>query len=277
MSWWVAAACTRVGRKNHTGLLSRWQKGREEEHTKKGWRENRHWINARKNHLTVTESSMKAYASIQLHGPVCHTCVNGHNSIWLKKKQGLENHQNNSKTPINFKIYPMLSIGSIVREEAQKKDFAGNFLQHFLWLTRCPTVFWRMLCGESMGNHPTMPQQGWERLWNLSSMHAPRHTVTQRFESSYKFITLNNWGILPTLQNIAVKNVATVKATPRCQQGQPTVAVVEAASPMCSLFTMLLWGWLRNPHLYLQDMLGATMKYKFINSRNTDVKHEHLE
>lgn len=102
-------------------------------------------------------------------------------------------------------------------------------------------------------------------------------TVTQRFESSHKFLTLNNWGILPTLQYITVKNFPTVKATPCCQQGQPTRAVVEAASPMCSLFIMPFWGQSRNPHPHPQGTLGTTMKYKFISSRHMDIKHEHLE
>lgn len=102
-------------------------------------------------------------------------------------------------------------------------------------------------------------------------------TVMQRFESSHKFCTLNNWGMLPTLQNITVKNFPTLKANPCCQQGQPTRAMVEAASPMCSPFIMLLWGQPRNPHSHLQGTLGTTMKYSFISSRDMDVKYEHLE
>lgn len=48
------------------------------------------WSMYRK-HFTVTESSMKAYASTQLHGRVCHTCV------WMVTtasglKWGLEKH-----------------------------------------------------------------------------------------------------------------------------------------------------------------------------------------
>lgn len=134
-----------------------------------------------------------------------------------------------------------------------------------------------MLHGESGGNHPMMPQQESASLWNLSNVHALRDKITQRFESSCKFHTLNNWGILPTLQNITVKNFPTLKASPCCQQGQPTRAMVEAASSMCSLFLKLLWGQPRNPHSHLQGTLGTIMKYNFISSRDMDVKHEHLE
>lgn len=51
----------------------------------------------------------------------------------------------------------------------------------------------------------------------------------------------------------------------------PTRAMVEAASPMCSLFIMLPWGLPRNPHPCLQGTLGST-KHKFISSRNMHVK-----
>lgn len=56
----------------------------------------------------------------------------------------------------------------------------------------------------------------------------------------------------------------------------PTRAMVEAASPMCSLFIMLPWGLPRNPHPCLQGTLGST-KHKFISSRNMHIKYEHLE
>jgi len=76
---------------------------------------------------------------------------------------------------------------------------------------------------------------------------------------------------------ISLQNFAAAKAPPRRQQGEPTAAVVGAASRLRSLFITLLWGSPSNPHLHLQGTPGATTKHKFINSRNMHIKQEHLK
>lgn len=90
----------------------------------------------------------------------------------------------------------MLAIGSIIREKAQKKDFAGNSWWKFSATFLVTYVFPDCLLKDALWGKWGQPFYNasvrMRKTMKPEQQHTLRHTVMQRFESSHNFITLNN-------------------------------------------------------------------------------------